>query len=183
MTRSELPLDPDLAAILLDFICEAEREALAKLGDEGTGIIESDLLFGSPVKGRHFHASPIGQDYIRPAGCCLVDCPNCGAIAGEWCKTDFPVPNGKRLPLHDERLDAAGKYGGIVGKPFGIPTGPGWMTPEHRWECSRSSCCMDRVKNHLDRPSATRGNAASTNLLPSLDLMPCWTLITHSCHV
>jgi len=98
-----LPLDPDLAAVLLDFIREAEREALAKLGDEGAGIVESDLLFVSPMTGRHFHASPIGQDYIRPAGCCLVDCPSCGAVAGEWCKTDFPVPNGKRLPLHDER--------------------------------------------------------------------------------
>ncbi len=73
-SEDELPLDPDLAAILLDFI----REALAKLGDEGAGIIESNLLFVSPMTGRHFHASPIGQDYIRPAGCCLVDCPNCG---------------------------------------------------------------------------------------------------------
>jgi integrase len=121
-SEDELPLDPDLAAILLDFIREAEREALAKLGDQGAGIIESDLLFVSPMTGRHFHASPIGQDYIRPAGCCLVDCPNCGAVAGEWCKTDFPVPNGKRLPLHDERWDAAGKYGSI-----------GWHTFRHTY--------------------------------------------------
>ncbi len=56
-SEDELPLDPDLAAILLDFIREAEREALAKLGDEGAGIIESDLLFVSPMTGRHFHAS------------------------------------------------------------------------------------------------------------------------------
>jgi integrase len=117
-----LPLDPDLAAILLDFIREAERDALAKLGDEGAGIIESDLLFVSPMTGRHFHASPIGQDYIRPAGCCLVDCPKCGAVAGAWCKTDYPVPNGKRLPLHDERWDAARKYGGI-----------GWHTFRHTY--------------------------------------------------
>ena len=121
-SEDELPLDPDLAAVLLDFIREAEREALAKLGNEGAGIIESDLLFVSPMTGRHFHASPIGQDYIRPAGCCLVDCPNCGAVAGEWCKTDFSVPNGKRLPLHDERWDAAGKYGSI-----------GWHTFRHTY--------------------------------------------------
>jgi integrase len=125
-SEDELPLDPDLAAALLDFIYEAEREALAKLGDEGAVIIESELLFVSPMTGRHFHASPIGQDYIRPAGYCLVDCPNCGAVAGEWCKTDFPVPNGKRLPLHDERWDAAGKYGSIGWRTFRIPTGPGW---------------------------------------------------------
>ena len=121
-SEDELPLDPDLAAVLLDFIREAEREAIAKLGDEGAGIVESDLLFVSPMTGRHFHASPIGQDYIRPAGCCLVDCPNCGAVAGEWCKTDFPVPNGKRLPLHDERWDAAGKYSSI-----------GWHTFRHTY--------------------------------------------------
>ena len=121
-SEAELPLDPDLAAILLDFIREAEREALAKLGDEGAGIIESDLLSVSPMTGRHFHASPIRQDYIHPAGCCLVDCPNCGAVAGEWCKTDFPVPNGKRLPLHEGRWDAAGKYGSI-----------GWHTFRHTY--------------------------------------------------
>jgi len=51
-----------------------------------------------------------------------VDCPNCGAVAGEWCKTDFPVPNGKRLPLHDDRWDAAGKYGSI-----------GWHTFRHTY--------------------------------------------------
>ncbi len=27
--------------------------------------------------------------------------------------TDSPVPNGKRLPLHDERSEAAGKYGHV----------------------------------------------------------------------
>lgn len=121
-SEDELPLDPDLAAVLLDFIREAERDALAKLGEEGAEIVVSDLVFVSPMTGRHFHASPIGQDYIRPAGCCLVDCPKCGATAGEWCKTEFPVPNGKRLPLHDERWDAAGKYSSI-----------GWHTFRHTY--------------------------------------------------
>ena len=35
-------------------------------------------------------------------------------------ETDSPVPNGKRLPLHDERWDAAGKYGSV-----------GWHTFRH----------------------------------------------------
>jgi hypothetical protein len=42
---------------MLDFIREAEREAIAKLGDEGAGIIESALLFVSPLLvlvGRHW---------------------------------------------------------------------------------------------------------------------------------
>lgn len=139
-SEDELPLDPDLAAIMLDFIREAEREAIAKLGDEGAGIIESALLFVSPLTGRHFHASPIGQDYIRPAGCCLVDCPNCGAVAGEWCKTESPVPNGKpcRCTMSGGRLLA--NMAASDGTPSGIPTGLGWTTLEHQWVCSRSSC-------------------------------------------
>ena len=48
--------------------------------------------------------------------------PNCGAVAGEWCKSEFRVPNGKRLPLRDERWDAAGKYGSI-----------GWHTFRHTY--------------------------------------------------
>jgi integrase len=123
-SEDELPLDPDLAAILLDWIRQSEadaRAAVEALG-ETVEVIESKLLFVSPVTGRHYHASPIQQDYIRPAGCCLVACPKCGAEAGVWCKTDAPVPNGKRLPLHDERWDAAGKYGNI-----------GWHTFRHTY--------------------------------------------------
>jgi integrase len=135
-----LPLNPDPVAVLLDFIREADRDALAKLGDEGAGIIEPDLLFVSPITGQHFHPSPIGQDYIRLSGCCLVDCPNCEAVPGEWCKTDFPVPNGKRLPLHDERWDAAGKYSGVGWHTF-RHTYSSWLDDTgHRWECSRNSC-------------------------------------------
>jgi integrase len=123
-SEDELPLDPDLAAILLDWIRQSEADARAAMEASGeeVEVIESDLLFVSPVTGRHYHASPIQQDYIRPAGCCLVACPKCGAEAGVWCKTDTPVPNGKRLPLHDERWDAAGKYGNI-----------GWHTFRHTY--------------------------------------------------
>ncbi len=121
-SEDELPLDPDLAVILLDWIRQTEADVRRDLGEEIAEIIESDLLFVSPVTGRHYHASPIQQDYIRPAGCCLVGCPKCGAVLGEWCKTDFPVPNGKRLPLHDERWEAAGKYGSI-----------GWHTFRHTY--------------------------------------------------
>ena len=125
---------------LLDFIREAEREALAKLGDEDAGIIESDLLFVSPMTGRHFHASSIGQEYIRPAGCCLVDCPNCGAVAGECARPTFPFRAGSayRCTMSGGMLPAS--TAASVGTPSGVPTGPGWTTPEHQWECSRSLC-------------------------------------------
>jgi integrase len=36
--------------------------------------------------------------------------------------TDSPTPNGKRLPLHEERWEAAGKYAGI-----------GWHTFRHTY--------------------------------------------------
>jgi integrase len=121
-SEDELPLDPDLASALLDWIRQSEAEARMKFEETGIEVIESDILFQSPVTGRHYHASPIQQDYIRPAGCCLVECPTCGAGAGVWCLTDSPVPNGKRVPLHDERWVAAGKLGHM-----------GWHTFRHTY--------------------------------------------------
>jgi integrase len=121
-SEDELPLDPDLAAILLDWIRQCELEARETFERTGIEVQESDLLFTSPVTGRHYHASPIQQDYFRPAWCCLVACPTCGAGAGVWCLTDSPVPNGKRLPIHDERWEAAGKYGHV-----------GWHTFRHTY--------------------------------------------------
>jgi integrase len=51
----DLPLDPDLAAVLLNWKgrCRAS---------------EKGWVFPSPITGRCYHASPIQQDYIRPAG-------------------------------------------------------------------------------------------------------------------
>jgi hypothetical protein len=70
----------------------------------------------------HFHTAPVQQDYIRPAGCCLVECPKCGAGEGVWCLTDGPTPNGKRPLLHEERWKAAGKYSSV-----------GWHTFRHTY--------------------------------------------------
>jgi integrase len=52
-SEDELPLDPDFATILLNWKSESQG---------------SELLFPGPVTGRHYHASPIQQDYIRRAG-------------------------------------------------------------------------------------------------------------------
>ena len=54
-SEDELPLDPDFATILL---------AWKRQCPESSGV----WLFPSPVTGRPYHASPIQQDYIRPAG-------------------------------------------------------------------------------------------------------------------
>lgn len=96
-SEDELPLDPDLAAILLDWICQCELEARETFERIGIEVEESDLFFTCPVTGRHYHASPIQQDYFCPAWSCLVACPTCGAGAGVWCLTDSLVLNGKRL--------------------------------------------------------------------------------------
>ena len=91
-----------------------------------------NLAFRSHVTWRHYHTAPIQQDYIRPAGCCLVECPKCGAGVGVWCRQGSPVPNGKRLPLHEERWEAAGKYDGIGCIPSAARIVPGWTRREHR---------------------------------------------------
>lgn len=110
-SEDELPLDPEFAEVLLNWklTCEAERAT----GQGSTPLAGLDLLFPSPVTGRHYHTAPIQQDYIRSAGCCLVACPQCGANPGVWCIQKTPTPNGKRLPLHEERWEAAGRYGSL----------------------------------------------------------------------
>jgi integrase len=124
-SEDELPLDPDFAAILLDWKIQRQQQAQLNAkaqSDRKTHSIGSNLLFTSPVTGRHFHTAPIQQDYIRPAGCCLVGCPKCGAAAGVWCRQDSPTPNGGRLPIHQDRWEAARKYDGV-----------GWHTFRHTY--------------------------------------------------
>ncbi|MFP5277363.1 MAG: tyrosine-type recombinase/integrase [Acidobacteriota bacterium] len=83
-SEDELPLDPDFATVLLEW----------KRRSKGT-----ELVFTSPATGRHFHASPAQQDYLRPAGWCLVECPQCGAAIGKRCMdTDGETP-----VVHEER--------------------------------------------------------------------------------
>jgi integrase len=76
-SEDELPLDPDFAAILLDWKRACEAEARKALSDGKTHSIGLELVFTSHVTGRHYHTAPIQQDYVRPAGCCLVACPKC----------------------------------------------------------------------------------------------------------
>ncbi|MGA7155307.1 MAG: site-specific integrase [Acidobacteriaceae bacterium] len=118
-SEDELPLDPDFASILLNWKLQSERKAQNEGKTHPGGL---KLLFPSPSTGRQFHAAPIQQDYIRPAGWCLVACPKCGAAPGVWCVSDGLTPNGKRLPIHKERREAAGKYKGV-----------GWHTFRHTY--------------------------------------------------
>jgi integrase len=118
-SEDELPLDPGFATVLLDWKLQSQKGVAC---EDSTPSLGLELVFTSPVTGRHYHTGPIQQDYIRPAGCCLVACPKCGAGTGVWCQQDSPTPNGKRLPLHEERWAAAGKYDGI-----------GWHTFRHTY--------------------------------------------------
>lgn len=121
-SEDELPLDPDFAAILLVWKRQCEEEVRKALAEGKTPFVGLDLVFPSPVTGRHYHTAPIQQDYLRPAGWCLVECTKCGAGVGDWCVDGSPTPNGRRLPIHEERREAAGKYDGL-----------GWHTFRHTY--------------------------------------------------
>jgi integrase len=54
-SEDELPLDPEFAAVLLDWKARCRPTV-------------GDWVFPSHITDRCFHASPIQQDYIRPAG-------------------------------------------------------------------------------------------------------------------
>jgi integrase len=54
-SEDDLPLDPDLGTVLLNW----KRKCPPS---------EEGWVFPSPVTGRCYHASPIQQDYIRPSG-------------------------------------------------------------------------------------------------------------------
>ncbi len=65
----------------------------------------SKLVFTSPVTGRPFHASPAQQDYLRPAGWCLVAYPECGAAIGKRCLGS----DGETVAVHAQRRELARK--------------------------------------------------------------------------
>ena len=54
-SEDDLPLDPDLATVLLNWKRQCPES-------------EENWIFPSAVTGRCYHASPIQQDCIRPAG-------------------------------------------------------------------------------------------------------------------
>jgi integrase len=101
-SEDELPLDPNFATIL---------RAWKRLSSP------SELVFPSEVTGRSYHASPIQQDYIRPAGCCLIPCPTCGAGSGIWC-----ADGDTRVSVHTTRREIAGKFDHV-----------GWHTFRHTY--------------------------------------------------
>src|SRR5258708_36331915 len=98
-SEDELPLDPEFAMVLLDWKLQSGKEAASQDSTPSMGL---ELVFRSHVTGRHYHTAPIQQDYFRPAGCCVVEVPKCGAGCGAWCGQDSLTAKGQRLPRHDE---------------------------------------------------------------------------------
>ena len=63
-SEDELPLDPGFAEVLLTWKRRlgAEREAQNGIS---TPLVGLDLMFPSTSTGRHYHAAPAQQDYLR----------------------------------------------------------------------------------------------------------------------
>jgi integrase len=108
-SQDYVPLHPSLTEIVLAWAKEATAT-------------EDGWVFANPVTRKPYYPTEIQKRHIRPAGCCLVECPKCGAAVGAGCRQQGPTPNGRRLPVHDERIKAAGKYGAL-----------GWHTFRHTY--------------------------------------------------
>jgi integrase len=108
-SQDYVPLHPSLSEIALGW----SKEALPT---------EEGWVFPNPITKQPYFPTSIQKRHIRPAGCCLVECPKCGVDVGVWCRQDRPTPNGKRLQVHEERQDAAGRLANL-----------GWHTFRHTY--------------------------------------------------
>ncbi len=104
-SRDHVPLHESLVEVLLEW----SKKALPT---------EEGWVFASPLTNRPYHPTEIQKRHIRPAGCCLVECPKCNASCGVWCRDG----QGERTAIHEERWASAGKYGSI-----------GWHTFRHTY--------------------------------------------------
>jgi integrase len=104
-SEDELPLDEGFARLLDDWRSRCPKA-------------EDDWVFPSHLTGRPYHASPIQQDYIRPAGCCLSPCAKCSAESGSWCHD----VSGQRVAIHEKRWEQAGPFAHV-----------GWHTFRHTY--------------------------------------------------
>jgi len=108
-SQDYVPLHPSLTEIVLKW----SKEAVPT---------KDGWVFANPITKQPYFPTSIQKRHIRPAGCCLVECPECGAGVGVWCRQDHPTPNGKRLLIHEKRHVAAGKYANL-----------GWHTFRHTY--------------------------------------------------
>ena len=108
-SQDYVPLHPSLTKIVLDW----SKQAVPT---------EEGWVFANIMTNRPYHPGEIQKRYLRPSGCCIVQCPTCGARPGLWCWQEGPTANGKRVLIHEERKLAAGRFGEI-----------GWHTFRHTY--------------------------------------------------
>jgi len=113
-SEDDLPLDPDFAAILLDWKYKSEEDARTALAAKRTHLwVRAGLHQPSHLASLPHGPSSAGlysSGWMLSGGMSLVR-----AGIGVWCWQDSLTPNGKRLPIHEERWAAAGKYNGLDG--------------------------------------------------------------------
>jgi hypothetical protein len=85
-SEDDLPLDPDFAAALKDWKTQCPESV-------------GGWVFPSPITDRCYHASPIQQDYIRPAGKKL------GWKA--WVGIPFATPNAHGSTQREHRSESS----------------------------------------------------------------------------
>jgi hypothetical protein len=153
-SKDAAPLDPEVGSDLLDW----------KRKSKGTG-----LVFPSPITGHSYDASPIQQDWIRRAGWCLVECPECGAAPGVACSLKSQG-RGKRynIPVHDTRRESATKNG------FGSI---GWHTFRHTYRA-----LLSKLKTQLDVQKTLMRQADISTTLKYRET-PMENLRTANCNV
>ncbi|MGF7180498.1 tyrosine-type recombinase/integrase [Tunturiibacter psychrotolerans] len=108
-SQDYVPLHPSLTEIVLKWSTQAVPT-------------EEGWVFANPRTNRPYYPTEIQKRHLRPSGCCVVECPTCGAARGVWCNQDQKTGNGVRMLLHDTRVKNSGKYGAI-----------GWHTFRHTY--------------------------------------------------
>jgi hypothetical protein len=120
-SKDEIPLDPDFATVLLKWKSVSRKTA-------------GDCVFPNPITDRCYRASPIQQDYIRPAGCCLV---RARSVLQPWASG----AGKSRADVWRFTKNVGSQPGSLTqwdGMPSVMPIVHGWTTPVRQWRCSRS---------------------------------------------
>jgi integrase len=55
---------------------------------------EEGWVFANSRTNRPYYPTEIQKRHLRPSGCCVVECPTCGAPPGIWCNQHHKTGNG-----------------------------------------------------------------------------------------
>ena len=139
-SEDELPLNPDLAVILLDWIRQTEDEARRESEDNMIEVIESNLLLSarSPGDTSMRRQSARTTSVLPVAALWGVRSAELKRAIGA--RPTFPCPTANAFLCTTRDGTRPGSTGASAGIPSATRTALGWTKQGHRWECSRSSC-------------------------------------------